>query len=180
MQRYGADTDAGTKTNRFERMIKMGLDITAHKKLKIVANPKIDEDGDLINYETEWQPGVSMEWSEENFPGRAEGIESSKVYSWEDSFGFRAGSYIGYGQWRRKLKLFARGDSFQELINFADNEGVIGPIISKKLSKDFLENEERAKEFDKNLEEDQWWFNQYKKWQKAFEMAADNGAVDFH
>ena len=158
----------------------MGLDIRAYKNLQVVVNPQIDEDGDIINWDTEWNPGASMVWAEENFPGRAEGIDSEKVYTWEKDFEFRAGSYSGYNQWRSHLESFAIGDSFQELINFADNEGVIGFIVSKKLAKDFLENEERAKEFDKTLGEDQWWFNKYKKWKEAFEMASDNGAVDFH
>lgn len=160
----------------------MGLDITAYKKLKVVTNPEIDEDRSPVNWETEWTPGASMEWSEENFPSRGEGIDPQTVYTWEDEFGFRAGSYSGYNSWRRNLERFASGDSFQELINFADNEGVIGFVVSKKLLKDFTENEEKAKEFASILgkEEGDWWLNKYNDWKKAFEMASDSGAVDFH
>lgn len=137
----------------------MGLDITARKNLKVVEKPELDEDGYPVNWETEWQPGASMEWSEECFPGRGEGVEPKAVYTWEDDYGFRAGSYSGYNWWRSKLEEFAEGDSFQELINFADNEGVIGPVVSKKLYKDFIENHERAVEFDKTLGEGEWWIN---------------------
>jgi hypothetical protein len=158
----------------------MGLDITAYKKLKIVENSILDEDGNPVNWETEWKPGVSMEWSEQHFPGRGEGIDPNTVYTWEDEFGFRAGSYTGYNWWRNKLEEISDGESFQELINFADNEGVIGYVVSKKLAKDFTENEERAVEFAKKLDESEWWLNQYRNWKRAFEIASENGAVDFH
>lgn len=62
----------------------MGLDITAYKNLKVVEEPQIDEDGELVNWDTEWRPGASMEWSEKHFPGRGEGIDPQKVYSWKE------------------------------------------------------------------------------------------------
>jgi hypothetical protein len=159
----------------------MGLDITAYKNLKVVENPELDEDGYPLNYDTEWIPGGSMDWSEKHFPGRGEGIDSKKVYSWEESFRFRAGSYSGYNWWRRKLEQFANGNDFQELINFADNEGVIGPVVSKKLLKDFADHEEQAQEYSKALGVDgEYWIEKYYQWKSAFEMAAENGAVDFH
>lgn len=158
----------------------MGLDITAYKNLKAVEKPQIDEDGELLNWKSEWKPGASMDWSEKHFPGRGEGVESQSVYTWKDKFEFRAGSYSGYNWWRSRLGEFAEGDSFQELTNFADNEGVIGPVVSKKLYKDFTENYERALEFDKTLGEGGLWIAQYENWKKAFEMASNNGAVDFH
>ncbi|WP_370225260.1 hypothetical protein [Cytobacillus sp.] len=159
----------------------MGLDITAYRKLKIVENPQFDQYGGLVNWTEEWTPGGSMEWSEKHFPGRGEGVDPQKVYTWEDSLEFRAGSYSGYNWWRASLEKFAEGDDFQELINFADNEGVIGPAVSRKLANDFNKNAERARFFALTLgEEAGYWFKLYKKWQEAFELAADNGAVDFH
>lgn len=158
----------------------MGLDITAYKNLKVVANPELDEDGELLDYDTQWKPGASMEWSEECFPGRGEGIEPQKVYTWEEEFDFGAGSYSGYNRWRSTLESFAIENQFQELINFADNEGVIGFVVSKKLAKDFVENEERAIEFSKTINDGEWWINKYTDWKEAFEMASENGAVDFH
>ena len=162
----------------------MGLDIAAYRRLKVVEYPKFDEYGDLENWDTEWLPGESMEWSEEHFPGRGEGVDSKTVYTWEEEFGFRAGGYGAYNWWRSQLNLFANSDhpsnDFMELINFADNEGVIGPVVSKKLVEDFEKNEEKAKAFSKTLKEGKWWFGQYLNWKKAFKMASDNGAVDFH
>jgi hypothetical protein len=159
----------------------MGLDITAYKNLKIVENPILDEDAQPLNWETEWKPGASMEWSESVFQGRGEGVDSNTVYTWEDSFRFRAGSYSGYNMWRSKLEDFATGDQFQELINFADNEGVIGPVDSKKLAKDFIDNELSYIAFIacSGVDED-WYIDKYMDWKNAFIMASENGAVDFH
>lgn len=179
----------------------MGLDITTYKNLKVVENPQLDEDGEIINWETEWKAGASMEWSEKHFKGIGEGIDPNKVYTWENSLGFPAGSYSGYGAWRDTLEEFAKtlfpikfendgngnigmvikGNThpFDELINFADNEGVIGYVVAKKLYKDFVDNEE-AKKFSKKLKDDEYWFGKYQDWKQAFEYASQHGAVDFH
>lgn len=181
----------------------MGLDITAYKNLKKVKNPRLDEDGYPENYDTEWKPGASMEWSEKYFKGRGEGIEPQSVYTWEDKIGFRAGSYSGYGWWRSKLNDFSKTiyDSvkaevdkngnvglvigtkdvpFIELINFADNEGVIAYVVAKKLYKDFQDNKNKAEEFSKTFDDGNYWLEKYEAWEEAFEYASQNGAVDFH
>lgn len=161
----------------------MGLDISAYKNLKVVENPKLDEDGDLVNWDIEWTPGESMEWSEKNWPGRGEGLEHDKVYTFEDEFSFRAGSYSGYNWFRKELKHFAKAsgkeEDFQELINFADNEGVIGPVVSKKLAEDFADNYNDAKEYADSLNDGDYWFSSYENWKQAFEVASINGAVNF-
>lgn len=159
----------------------MGLDIAAFKNLSLVENPEIDEDGELINWETEWMPGASMVWSEENFPGRGQGIDPNAVYKIGEEYRFPAGSYHGYNWWRSNLEIFSDGNSFVELINFADNEGIIGPIVSNKLYSDFVSSLEKAEEFSKTLGVNgEWWFKKYNDWMKAFEYAKQNGAVDFH
>lgn len=157
----------------------MGLDITAYKNLKEVVNPQIDGEGYPINDETEVKFGTSMKWSEKYFPGRGEGIDADKVYTWEDSIGFRAGSYSGYGRWRATLENFAEGNQFYELIEFADNEGTIGYVVSAKLYKDFKDNEDRAKKYSKNMDDGEYWFEKYKEWEEAFEYAKEHGAVNF-
>lgn len=159
----------------------MGLDITAYKKLSKVENPKLDDDGYPENWQTEWKPGGGMIWSESCFPGRGEGVEPNTVYKYEDEFDFRAGSYSGYGWWRERLEEISDGNSFLELINFADNEGVIGSVVSKKLYNDFVSNAELAEKYSKTIGEDgEYWFDKYNSWMKAFEMAMDDGAVNFH
>jgi hypothetical protein len=52
---------------------------------------------------------------------------------------------------------------------------VIGPVVAKKLLKDFQDHFEKAKDTLDNYS-----FDKYVDWMKAFEFAADNGAVDFH
>jgi hypothetical protein len=53
-----------------------------------------------------------------------------------------------------------------------------GPIVSAKLAADFAKNQERA---DKYETTDAEWFRlKYADWRKAFETAADGGAVNFH
>lgn len=158
----------------------MGLDVTAYKKLSVVENPQFDEYGELINWKTEWTPGAGMKWSEKYFQGRGEGVNADSVYTFEDSFSFRAGSYSSYGYWRDKLEEFKGDEAFQELINFADNEGVIGPVVSKKLLDDFKKYEKEAEKFAKTFNDGGFFLEKYKLWLQAFEMAADNGAIEFH
>lgn len=158
----------------------MGLDITAYKKLKVVENPEFDEYGELVNWRTEWRPGESMKWSEKHFKGRGEGVDADSVYTFESGYGFGAGSYSAYNYWREILEQFKGNVAFQELINFADNEGVIGPVVSKKLFEDFTRYEKEAEEYAKTIEDGEWFIKQYRKWLKAFGVASDGGAVDFH
>ena len=179
----------------------MGLDITAYQGLKKVDNPLLDSDGYPENYDTETKFGVNPHYTE-----RMEGVDPDAVYQYEDSFGFRAGSYGGYNAWREELAKLAgyapvsvdeysigkprlRHDHgawnqtegpFWELIHFSDCEGVIGPVVATKLAKEFAEWDERAKTHSATIDRGDWFYPLYREWRKAFEMAAQNGAVDFH
>lgn len=170
----------------------MGLDVTAYRGLKRDENPKLDSDGWPEEPSRVLLHTSSIAFAEENWPGRAEGIEAG-VHEFADSYGFRAGSYGGYNRWRSdlaRLSGFATIEEawsstiefpFRELINFADNEGIIGPVVSAKLAKDFAENEKKAEAFAATFGANGgWWLLKYREWRNAFEMAADNGAVDFH
>lgn len=160
----------------------MGLDITTYRKLEKQPVPEDRHDTVLF-------------WARENtdFPGRIEGVEHGAFYSFAEEFRFRAGSYSGYNVWREQLaelagypqvgahKPYSTGawestsGPFWELINFADNEGVIGPVVAKKLARDFAEHQSKA-----DAHPDQYFRVKYSEWRRAFEMAADGGAVDFH
>ena len=72
----------------------------------------------------------------------------------------------------------AQGRPFFELIHFSDCEGIIGPKISAKLAKDFADNQAKADVY--RVDEASWFREKYSDWRRAFEMAADNGAVEFH
>jgi hypothetical protein len=160
----------------------MGLDIVAHRQLAP------SDEGFRLS------PNIPC------FAPRAEGVDMAALYSSAQDFHFRAGSYGGYNTWRENLAKLAgypatewrdhdgettmkhaaacwRGAAgpFSELINFADNEGTIGPIVAKKLAADFAQFEDQAKATD-----DAWFIDRYGEWKLAFEIAADGGAVEFH
>lgn len=170
----------------------MGLDITAYKKLTPAPTAEVDADG----YPVQWDKyhlvsQHTLAITEENFPGRTEGLTAG-VFDTEDTLGFRAGSYSGYNEWRRWLATLGGHESvdacwsgkitegpFLELINFSDCEGVIGPVVSAKLAKDFEALQDKADTYAED-EEGNYFVQLYAKWRAAFEMAADGGCVDFH
>lgn len=156
----------------------MGLDISAHARLTPVEcdGHRCDHIGIYVN---------------DDFPGRAEPLESG-CYATNDAdpVKFRAGSYSGYNAWRERLSRLAlgvepgavwqrwskfEGKPFAELINFSDCEGTIGPIVSKRLAADFAAFDETARE-----KMDVYEYALYRDWLRAFERAADDGAVEFH
>lgn len=169
----------------------MGLDITAYRKLTLDPDAQTDEAG----CPTDWKTHVRItDCMERHFPGRMAGIEPG-VYRAEETLSFRAGSYGGYSAWRdwlARLVGYTSADDlweaveadpaklsgpFAEMISFADNEGVIGPVVSAKLAKDFAEHQTAAEVASRTVGD---FFDRYAMWRKAFEMAADGGAVDFH
>ena len=157
----------------------MGLDIIAFKELKEVKHPLFDSNGELVDWENQWMPGASMEYSESIWPGRGAPIDPHSVYEWKECFYFRAGSYVGYGTWRKLLAAFADGKAFQELINFSDCEGVIGTEVAEKLYNDFKSYHRKAVKFSKELNDPDWWIGRYRDWERAFKLAKNNGAVSF-
>lgn len=166
----------------------MGLDITAYRRLRKVApgegkHPKYDD-------ETDYENGYVRVYVNADFSAQSAGIDSEAIYKAEESHGFRAGSYSGYNAWRDELARLAGFDGaesvwsnanalvglpFVELINFSDCEGVIGPAVSAKLARDFAELQSKA-----DAHPDEWFREKYGEWRRAFEMAADSGAVRFH
>lgn len=173
----------------------MGLDITAYRQLRLVENPAL-EDGDPVD-PNHWKPYINP-----GFPGRAEGIAEGAVYEFSECMGFSAGSYFTYSFWRNELARRAgypadpaqreshrhsggawqaSGGPFFELINFSDCEGTIGPIVAAKIARDFAEHEaEILQATDRTHFPAGYFAEQYGKWRRAFEMAADGGAVSFH
>jgi hypothetical protein len=125
----------------------MALDITAFSRARFVA-PKADNDYE--EHEEEHVYVYAVDW-----PERLDGREPGWYAVDGDAMHFRAGSYSGYNHWREQLCAAALGvhpkevwedpasfdgRPFVELINFADNEGAIGPKTSAKLLADFQRN----------------------------------------
>lgn len=168
----------------------MGLDITAYAKLAAAPDAKVDEDGYPEDYDTHVKIDREMiEFIEKQWPGRTAGLTPG-IFIFGEEHDFCAGSYSGYNHWRDWLAKVVDWDDadacwrsgktegpFIELINFPDNEGYIGPMVAAKLAKDFADNEARAAE---RADGDAYLMQKYRDWKRAFELAADAGAVRFH
>lgn len=171
----------------------MGLDISAYSGLKVVEKPELDQEGEPLHDDQILISGELIAITEDEFHGRTEGCVAG-VYTCEDRYGFHAGSYSGYNVWREQLSQFALKKSpeavwggpglkgpFVELIWFSDCEGVIGPVVAAKLAKDFSDFQDRANEYaNQDVSDGDYWLEHYNDWRKAFELAAQNGAVEFH
>jgi hypothetical protein len=183
----------------------MGLDISAFSKVVYLGPAEqFSEEQREELYESGNATRVTAATGfEERLDGRPEGFY--RVAG--EAMGFRAGSYSGYNWWRRHLCLMAlgvdpedvwadpewyKGKPFVELINFSDCEGCIGPETSRKLAKDFLDHAAKAEAYARarspgNLnrgadDEDvvhPWWLESYRDWRAVFELARDEGFVDF-
>ena len=126
----------------------------------------------------------------EGFESRLDGIEGEYMEVSGQRGGFRAGSYGGYNHWRNLLAQVIHDKDaeyfwstspcdgpFYELINFADNEGCIGPKTCAKLAKDF---EDYGEKFASDPRVDDWDRQKYMDWCRAFQCAANTGCVEFH
>jgi len=162
----------------------VGLDITAVNQA--VFDHPIEK---CENYD---HTNLIFTYPNPDFPDRADGLQMG-CYRFTTLFDFRAGSYGGYNGWREELARMAlnatlkeiwadidtfKGKPFFELINFADNEGVIGPTTSAKLFRDFANWSGKAQlvsgygPFS--------FYEPYLKWMRAFYLAQDHGFVIFH
>lgn len=177
----------------------MGLGVSAFSKLRKL-DALFDADGEPVDPTTRERicNAVSV-YVNCDFPGRADELEDRGVYAFEGSTRFHAGSYGGYNAWREQLaKLagypkqdvdpahryrehsaaawlgLAEGLPFVELVNFSDCEGVIGAGVAAKLARDFADFDERAAGVG------DYFYEKYREWRQAFELAADGGCVRFH
>lgn len=170
-----------------------GLDVTAYEKLTAVLSPKLDSYGEPS------EPN-QIQLAPVDFAERFDGLTAGQVYRYESAFDFSAGSYTGYNYWRNELAKLAgyeqtpyksfngetelRYDAavwngekgaFWELIDFSDAEGVIGPVVCKRVYKDFLQYEAVASKHS-----DEYFRTSYQDWMRAFSMCANDGAIVFH
>lgn len=174
----------------------MGLDVTAYHQLKRAEGILFDEDGSPVGEHADMD--LVRVWSNPEFPGREDGLIDGAYYeSGPNGEGLSIG-YGAYNGWRELLAKLAgyepvpyeryghtelRHDAaawavssgpFWEQINFADNEGCIGPVVCAKLAKDYADFAEKAE-----AEGGPFWAR-YQEWKACFDLAADGGMVDFH
>lgn len=125
------------------------------------------------------------------FIARLSPLEAGQYYKGKRAMEFRAGSYSGYNAVRAAFCKLATNMSTKdfwalgeeeavkkplgELLNFADNEGIIGTDACKRLAEQFEALHERAMQ-----ELDDWNRARFEEWEQAFRLAADNnGAIMF-
>ncbi len=164
----------------------MGLDIMVYECVELVKEMTVEECND-----SDWDETDGLTYLYHSWPERTDGMADG-IYRFSGKVeGFRAGSYGGYNAWRNMLSRFGLGMSdemvwiqraqgpFSELVNFADNEGFIGPKTSAKLAKDFRDHLSRARGAMVKAD-DGHWLDKYEEWMSAFELAAGTGVVKFH
>lgn len=173
--------------------IVMGLDVTAYSKLVEAPDAERDEDGGLVD----WQ-GMASFYDNQDFPGRFEGLKEGMAYKTDGECSGLSSGYGTYNGWREELAKLAgypvqmreqygrevesycaacwggAEGPFSEQINFSDCEGSIGPVVSAKLANDYAEFADKAEAVGG------YFWEKYQEWQEAFQLAADNGAVNFH
>lgn len=178
----------------------MGLDVTAYRKVKKL-DVLFNEHGEAVDPSSrEPIEDYFIARESEDFPGRAAGLDNMAAYSYEESKSFWSGGYSKYNYWREELAKMAgypvsetdvygrkeylhalsawngtiTGGPFYELIDFSDCEGTIGPIVSRKLARDFEEWTDRASAIGGSF------YEKFMEWRRCFELASDAGAVRFH
>ncbi|MCX7255680.1 MAG: hypothetical protein NTZ64_02845 [Polaromonas sp.] len=172
----------------------MGLDITAYKN----ARPARAEIQAVISTaeeprEVAYDLGVVIPWINNHFPGREEGITPGIAYETDKEKICAGLSYGSYNVWRESLgqmvgianirEWFRNPDMsvpFAELLNFADNEGVLGPVVCKRLAAYFEEWAERAAKYTPRTLEAEHFRRHYATWHAAFKHAACDGFVEYH
>lgn len=173
----------------------MGLDITAYSRVT-----RVDDTTDVEDYEQRfyWDREDSERFDfvhpQQDYQDRMVPITPGVYRIDGERMHVRAGSYSGYNAWREWLSILMIGvfprtvwqapalfqdKPFYELINFSDCEGVIGTEACKRLAAAFAEHQSKV-DVSVSSEEQQWFREKYNQWRKAFEIAADNGYVDFH
>lgn len=156
----------------------MSLNVNAYGNCQPI-DVVLDEDDEPMD------PRTVLPYVNPDFPAQADDV-SNRWYQYETTTSFEAGSYGGYGDWRHELAAIGGYEAedawhgrvvsapFVELVNFADNEGVIGPKTSAKLANDFATHRDAAQD-----QMERYGFGLYVKWQEAFTMARNGGFVNF-
>lgn len=175
----------------------MGLDITAYSKLQVLTPKEIKASERSIGVRVDFGEEVITlsdsqikspnNWIRDMSPGTYYQSPETEEYS------FGAGSYSGYGTYRKMLaecflgvtpegvwknESVYKGQPFFEQVNFSDCDGFIGPEVSAKLHEDY--NAGRNEWYDylvESGEEVEYYMPRYDNWTKAFKVASDEGFV---
>jgi hypothetical protein len=174
----------------------MGLDITVHTKIEPAVPPMMEDDPTEIDWDAAYENGIVHVFAYNGFEQSLGGLTNETwVRSVGDEWSFRAGSYGGYSDFRDLLCTTVLGVSpnevwtnaeeyrykpFYEIINFADNEGTIGPIACYDLSVDFAMHREMVADAVAAMRDGDYFMEKYDEWTRAFADTAMTGLVQFH
>lgn len=162
----------------------MGLNVTAYGKLKRISEDEVQ----FGSYGLPINDRIKSFFANPDYPYHMSGINPNAFYLCKgELFAFRAGSYAGFNEWKNQLAQLAGFKNsqdywnnkpvapFSELINFSDSEGAIGYVVASKLAKDFQDYENLAK--NSNIP---FFYESYKNWKRACEIASKDGVINFH
>lgn len=190
----------------------MGLDITAYSRLRRVGHHVYEPSDPWCGNEDHVRA-----YAYDTFPRSFAGIPMLDAMHGSDGteflYGgcyaitpetetheFRAGSYGGYGNWRRDLarqfnpsgtedggpfggRIPLEPDPekpFYELIWFADNEGTIGPEAAANLLADFRAHASDYQPDGPRSMDFNYMVSKYNDWTRACELATVGGLISFH
>lgn len=180
----------------------MGLDIHAASHLRYVRAIPEDDEFNRLEEEINRQDKCLDEGyfllspNDPAWEGHLAGMEPG-LYEYTaqtEQHSFRAGPYSYYNLWREHLSRLAlgvepstvwedpaqfAGRPFVELIDFTDCDGRIGTRLAAKLAADFRAHADRAEEFAASLDDGDSFLDNYRDFTRAFELAAQQGALAF-
>lgn len=149
----------------------MPLQVTAYRQLIALDDCDRDADGHPSDTTAWYAHPETVAFTERGWPGYSSGIVPGGAYGFAESYSVRMGTYSHFNQWRRVLTTMLTGcteawkdrptQPFAELTSFADFEP-------------------QAVAFAADFVDGRYWLLRYKSWRKVFEIAADNGVVEFH
>lgn len=178
----------------------MGLDCTAYSNLKHVGQHEPDPEDEDWCYNEGHVTAFAYKGFERSTRGLlgmqkdyVNGLVGGDCYATTDvtESSHWGTSYGGHNRWREELARFATDGKhgapdfwndtvgpetpFYEVINFADNEGSIGPEAARDLLGDFRTHRDayaaQAEDYD---------LGHYDKWLRGCELASQDGLISFH
>lgn len=167
----------------------MGLSIYAYSNLEKAIRQAPDEGHKvLIIIDNQWK----------DF---AKDLENDTFYSFQDCIKRDIGPYSFYRVWRNELACLAdytpvngldsrqpyldgarkqNDGHFWHLLKFSDCSNYIDSEISKKIYHDFVEFDQKAKDFGNKYSKLYNFYEVYEYFKQAFQTASQNGAVHFN
>ena len=171
----------------------MGLDVSFYEQATLVHEDKhpraLSEPANTPGEEC-WDHFTVL-WIED-FPDQADGLPHHSCWETSQRDAHIHHSYGGYNIYREWLCMAAygvlpedvwsdpekyKGQPFYEQINFADNEGTIGPKTAAKLAQDYRDQREKVMAFF--AEPNRFFAADYKGWQAEMPGKYDEWAAAF-